>query len=138
MSNTSDPVRRRLLDAAMTLFLQYGFHRTGMADIARAAGVSRQSLYLRFSNKTALFTALGAAIKDDALAAAAAVERQGKIWRRISPRRKGLGDLPLYRLLHAPPHGAELLAVDAELTAACPRLDRGFAAILAGRSRRWR
>ena len=34
----------RILDAATTLFAQYGFQRTGMADIARAAGLSRQSL----------------------------------------------------------------------------------------------
>ncbi|HLJ88522.1 MAG TPA: helix-turn-helix domain-containing protein [Candidatus Angelobacter sp.] len=130
----SDKVRRRILDAAKTLFAQYSFQRTGMADIARAAGVSRQSLYLRFSNKTELFAALARAIKDGALNAAA------DAWIEKQSLKKNLAaiilskDLPLYQLLHASPHGAELLAVNAELTASFAlELDRGFAAILAGR-----
>ncbi len=134
MSSSSDPVRGRVLDAATTLFAQYGFQRTGMADIARAAGLSRQSLYVRFRNKTEVFTALAAALKDHALAAAAAA------WNETQSLEENLAatvlakDLPLYRLLEASPHGAELLAVDADLTAAFAlELDQGFAAILTGR-----
>ncbi len=134
MSSPSDPVRGRILDAATTLFAQYGFQRTGMADIARAAGLSRQSLYVRFRNKTEVFTALAASLKDGALAAAAAA------WNETQSLEENLAatvlakDLPLYRLLEASPHGAELLAVDADLTAAFAlELDQGFAAILTGR-----
>ncbi len=44
-------------------------------------------------------------------------------------------DLPLYRLLQASPHGAELLAVDAGLTRAhAERLSQDFAALLARRA----
>ena len=36
-------------------FLRYGFKKTSMDDLARAAGLSRQGLYLHFPTKEALF-----------------------------------------------------------------------------------
>jgi len=36
-------------------FLRYGFKKTSMDDLARAAGLSRQGLYLHFPNKEELF-----------------------------------------------------------------------------------
>ncbi len=44
-----------LLDAAVTVFARYGYRKTSMAELARAAGVSRQCLYLRFATKEDLF-----------------------------------------------------------------------------------
>lgn len=44
--------------AAATLFLRYGFRKTSMEDIARAAKLSRQGLYLHFANKEAVFHAV--------------------------------------------------------------------------------
>lgn len=134
MSSSSDPVRARILDAATTLFAQYGFQRTGMGDIARAAGLSRQSLYVRFRNKGEVFEALAAALKDGALAAATAAWNDQVTLEENLAATVLAKDLPLYRLLKASPHGAELLAVDAGLTAAYAlELDRGFAALLAAR-----
>jgi AcrR family transcriptional regulator len=46
---------RALLDAAVGVFARFGYRKTSMDDIARAAGVSRQGLYLLFSNKEELF-----------------------------------------------------------------------------------
>jgi AcrR family transcriptional regulator len=43
------------LDAAVATFARYGFRKTSMDEVARAAGVSRQGLYLIFSNKEELF-----------------------------------------------------------------------------------
>jgi AcrR family transcriptional regulator len=51
----SDARRRTLLDAAVSVFTRYGYRKTSMEDVARAAGVSRQGLYLLFSNKEELF-----------------------------------------------------------------------------------
>lgn len=51
----SDARRRMLLDAAVGVFTRFGFRKTSMEDVARAAGVSRQGLYLLFSNKEELF-----------------------------------------------------------------------------------
>ena len=44
-----------ILDAAGETFIRYGFRKTSMDDVARAAGLSRQSLYAYFSTKEALF-----------------------------------------------------------------------------------
>ena len=46
-----------ILDAALPVFARYGFQKTTMADIARAAGISRASLYLAFTGKEELFRA---------------------------------------------------------------------------------
>jgi len=46
-----------VLEAALSVFLRYGFKRTTMSDIAKAAGLSRQSLYARFSNKDEVYAA---------------------------------------------------------------------------------
>lgn len=40
-----------IIEAAKGLFLRYGVKRTGMNDIAEAAGISRQTLYKAFANK---------------------------------------------------------------------------------------
>lgn len=47
----------QILDASLAVFCRYGFSKTTMKDLADAAGISRASLYLHFSNKEALFRA---------------------------------------------------------------------------------
>jgi AcrR family transcriptional regulator len=49
------PQREAILVAATATFLRYGFKKTSMDDVARAAGVSRQGLYLYFETKDLLF-----------------------------------------------------------------------------------
>src|SRR6202030_2066298 len=49
------PQREAILVAATAAFLRYGFKKTSMDDVARAAGVSRQGLYLYFDTKDLLF-----------------------------------------------------------------------------------
>ena len=44
--------------AATAIFLRYGFKKTSMDDVAQAAGVSRQGLYLYFDTKDFLFRRL--------------------------------------------------------------------------------
>ena len=41
----------------MTVFLRHGFRKTSMEDIAQAAGISRQGIYLHFKDKDAIFSA---------------------------------------------------------------------------------
>jgi AcrR family transcriptional regulator len=48
---------RAILDAASEVFLRYGFRKTSMDDLARAAGLSRQGLYLHFASKELVFKA---------------------------------------------------------------------------------
>jgi len=127
---------KRVLAAALTLFGRHGFQRTSMADIAREAGIARATLYLRFSEKGALFAALAALLVDEALARAEAA------WVPDAPLSENIAatllakDLGFFRMLNATPHGGELLELDAELTVApVARLDAGFAALLARRGR---
>lgn len=47
----------RAVAAAAEVFLRYGYARTTMGDIAKAAGMSRPSLYLLFPGKESAFTA---------------------------------------------------------------------------------
>ena len=49
------PQREAILVAATAIFLRYGFKKTSMDDVAQAAGVSRQGLYLYFETKDVLF-----------------------------------------------------------------------------------
>lgn len=49
-----DATRRRVVEAARTLFLERGYVATTMADIARTAGVALQSVYSSAASKAAL------------------------------------------------------------------------------------
>jgi AcrR family transcriptional regulator len=46
--------RQRVMDVAHDLFIDQGYGRTTMAEIARAAGVSVETIYSAFGNKAAL------------------------------------------------------------------------------------
>jgi TetR/AcrR family transcriptional repressor of mexJK operon len=50
--------RDQILDAATCLFMEQGFTQTRMDHIARAARISKQTLYDRFADKNKLFTAV--------------------------------------------------------------------------------
>ncbi len=141
MSNASKSttlMAAKILGAAKDLFARYGVQRTSMVDVAKAAGVSRPALYLHFHNKDELLVALGQMIVDDALASATAAYDP---MQSVEENLKALilaKDLPLYRLLRLSPHGGELLAVDASLTARfAHELDAGFASILTRHARKW-
>jgi AcrR family transcriptional regulator len=74
-----DPRRKKLLDAAFVVFLRYGFRKTSMDEVARAAEVSRQGLYLHFATKEDLFRATLEHAVDKALEeATAALEADGE------------------------------------------------------------
>lgn len=57
-TDSLDPRRAAILGAAFDTFCQYGFRRTTMEDIARAALQSRAALYLHYPNKQAIYRAL--------------------------------------------------------------------------------
>ena len=52
---SGDSRREALLEAAVGVFARYGFRKASMDEVARAAGVSRQGLYLLFADKEELF-----------------------------------------------------------------------------------
>jgi AcrR family transcriptional regulator len=57
--------RRQILDGARTVFMDLGFDGASMNEIARAAGVSKGTLYVYFADKNRLFEAI---VQEEALA----------------------------------------------------------------------
>ena len=55
--------RRQILEGARAVFMAAGFDGASMGEIARAAGVSKGTLYVYFDSKEALFEALTIAEK---------------------------------------------------------------------------
>ncbi len=50
--------REQILQGAMQIFLQQGYARTSMDQVAAQAGVAKQTIYSHFQDKEGLFTAL--------------------------------------------------------------------------------
>ena len=57
-------VRRRLLDAALEVFAEYGFASANLDQVAAAAGLTKGAIYSNFTSKDDLFFAM---MKDQAL-----------------------------------------------------------------------
>src|SRR5213082_1401730 len=49
-----DSLQEQLIDAAIKVFAEKGFHPTTIKDIAREAGIADGTIYIYFENKTAL------------------------------------------------------------------------------------
>jgi AcrR family transcriptional regulator len=69
--------RRQILDGARKLFLDLGFDAASMGEIARAAGVSKGTLYVYFADKYRLFEAI---VERESL-------EQGKVAFNLDPAR---------------------------------------------------
>lgn len=61
-----------ILDAAIAVFLRFGFRKTSMDEVAKAAHLSRQGLYLHFATKEELFRAAVEHALESSLGAASA------------------------------------------------------------------
>lgn len=69
--------RRQILDGARKVFMDLGFDGASMNEIARAAGVSKGTLYVYFADKNRLFEAI---VEEEAL-------EQGKAVFNLDPSR---------------------------------------------------
>ncbi|MBS0561031.1 MAG: TetR/AcrR family transcriptional regulator [Proteobacteria bacterium] len=56
--DSESPKRHAILDAAAELFLAHGYGAASMDAIAKAAGVSKATLYAHFASKDALFATI--------------------------------------------------------------------------------
>ena len=92
----------------MEVFSNYGFRKTSMSDLAEAAGVSRQTLYNRFSSKEEILRwAITGASDASADLAIAALEGDGAPQDRIVAFfTRWIGDYA--PKIHGAPHGAEI------------------------------
>jgi AcrR family transcriptional regulator len=58
LSDDDSSKRRQILDGARRVFMDLGFDGASMGEIARAAGVSKGTLYVYFADKSRLFEAI--------------------------------------------------------------------------------
>ena len=58
MASEDNAKRRQIVEGARQIFLAHGFDAASMNDIAKAAGVSKGTLYVYFQNKEELFAAI--------------------------------------------------------------------------------
>ena len=111
----ADPKRLRVLEGAMKVFLAYGFARTTMDDIARAADMSRPALYLLFRNKSEIYRAIAATVIEDSLVKAdRALASPAAFGERLM---KMVDDclIAMMRMIAASPHGSEMLEMKGSL-----------------------
>jgi AcrR family transcriptional regulator len=71
--NLDQKRRKQILDAALQCFLQFGYSKTSMDDVARKARLSRPLIYLKFKSKQDLFWGIYVDFMEEALARAEAV-----------------------------------------------------------------
>lgn len=67
--------RKDILDAALYCFLNFGYSKTSMDDVAKKAGLSRPLIYLKFKNKEDLLIGLFDHIMEGPLAQAAEIAK---------------------------------------------------------------
>lgn len=104
-----DPKRARVLEGAARVFLNYGFARTTMDDIARAAEMSRPALYCLFRNKTDIFRAIALSMLDQTVET---MRRELEGDRPFAERMMAAIDksfIAMTSLVNGSAHGAELL-----------------------------
>ena len=70
MDRNGSARQTHVLATALTVFARHGFRKTSIEDIAKAAGISRQGIYLHFKNKDEIFGASIQKALDDRLQAA--------------------------------------------------------------------
>ncbi len=70
--STADGRLEQVTTAALAVFGRYGYRRTSMDLIAKAAGISRPTLYQHFSGKDDIFRVAGERVADELISAAEA------------------------------------------------------------------
>jgi AcrR family transcriptional regulator len=97
------------------VFLAYGFSRTTMDDIARAADMSRPALYLLFKNKTDIFRAIAMMILSRSVEAAKVALAGDRAFAERMTQAIDEALISMMRTVIASPHGAELLDMKSSL-----------------------
>lgn len=112
-----DDRRATILNAALEVFTTYGFRKTSMDDIARAAGLSRPALYQNFKNKTEIFRGLAEEMMLEATRKADAEFNQPGCFRDKLTRAIDRSILEMHRFVDQTPHGKELIGISDEIAA---------------------
>lgn len=122
-----------ICDAAARMFIRYGVSRTGMNDIAREAGIARQTLYNIFPNKDAVLLAtirlfMGRALEETVRDLAGSDDLRGQlgiVFEHLVRRP--------YALVHTSPNAEDIIeGLGAESRAVISECRAGFRDIVEG------
>jgi TetR/AcrR family transcriptional regulator, regulator of autoinduction and epiphytic fitness len=138
VTGTDEPARAKLdkraaiLAAALDLFAKYGYRRTSMDDVARAAGIAKGTVYLHFPGKRELFRAGCEAVLADVLGKVEAVRtKSGPVRERVLALLEAKF-AHLHDLVGSSPHATEILDTTTGLAAdIVERADKRFLDALA-------
>ena len=115
--------REVVFETAADVFAQYGFRRTAMNDIAKAAGISRPALYLMFENKEDLFRGVVLFRQSQGIDKAISIlAGTGSIAERFNTSIIAFEKV-FYEPVAQSPHGAELM--DASISIAADLMKKG-------------
>lgn len=115
MQHSEIDKRERILAAAFQTFVTYGFRKTSMDDIARAADMSRPALYQLFRNKNDIFRGLVATLLEQAAAQARQELATDKPFRDRLFHAMDRSIIDMHRQIDATPHGQELIGINDEI-----------------------
>ena len=113
----ADRKRARIMEAALKLALAYGYSRTTMDDIARAAEMSRPALYLLFRNKTEIYREIAALTMQGCIETTRRALMAGGSFREKLERAINEAMFECLRPFTESPHGVELLDLKNSLAA---------------------
>ena len=104
-----DARQTEIVQAAWAMFARYGYAKTTMSDIARHAGVARQTVYNAFESKEDILRAVVRLAGEQSLAAVlAAWVDEGSLERKIAAFQE-LGPLSWYEAMLSTPDWAEVM-----------------------------
>lgn len=98
-----------IVKAAWAMFARYGFAKTTMSDIAREAGVARQTVYNAFDSKEAILRAVVRVAGDESLSAVQAAWREGQGLEEKLEAFQRLGPQSWFEAMRAAPDWSELM-----------------------------
>ncbi len=111
----------RILEAAKSCFLNYGFKKTSMSDIASQANMSRPALYLHFDNKETIFCALVEQLHEQTLSQAATVLKKEESLSDRVRQAFECHSVALFSLVANSTHGDELIDINGKVAAEITR-----------------
>ncbi|WP_421725127.1 TetR/AcrR family transcriptional regulator [Bauldia sp.] len=120
-----------IIESAFSLFLRYGVKRTNMNDIAKAAGIARQTLYNAFPNKDAVLRATIRLFTDRALAEVEKeLRRSETLGDKIDVVFQQLAVRP-FEILHVSPNAEDIISgMNAASRDEIAENDRAFRSVL--------
>lgn len=118
MNDSQETKKKAILKASFATFLQYGFRRTSMEDIASSLGISRAALYLHFKNKQEIFRSLSQQLQDEGLnSAQIALNQKNSLEQRLIEAFENRYLVEFFDSIYSSAHGEEIIDTNNSIAA---------------------